>query len=125
MAYIAVECPHCKSTKVNEHGVSAVGKQRYRCVTCGKTFQLKYTYAGCEQSIRSKVYYKTINGSGTRAIARELGISRNTVTSILRSFEEDIWYVNPKFFVFFAHTERKGRKHWDVKIGKHLLYVLK
>lgn len=110
MAYIMVECPHCKSVEVNEHGVSSVGKQRYYCVSCGKTFQWEYTYAGCDPTIRSKVYHKTINGSGIRAIARELGISRNTVTSILRSFEKDIWYVN------YDYLQRLAEKDIEIEI---------
>ena len=104
MAYVMVKCAHCEETDVSEHGFSEVGKQRYYCKSCGKTFQLEYTYDGCHPSIRSKVQFKTINGSGTRAIARELEISRNTVTSILRSFEESVWHVNHDYLQ--KHTDQ-------------------
>ena len=94
MVFVQIECPHCKSTDVNKYGLSAVEKQRYLCKSCKRTFHWKYTYKGCEPSTRSQVYFKAVNGSGTRAIARELKISTNTVTSILLSFEESIWNVN-------------------------------
>jgi len=30
-------CPHCEHTRIHKHGTSA-GLQRYKCVSCGKTF---------------------------------------------------------------------------------------
>jgi IS1 family transposase len=96
-----IECPYCKSVDINEHGLSTVGKQRYQCMSCKKTFQCEYTYAGSDPSIRSQIYIKTINGSGTRAVSRELGISRNTVTSVLRSFETLVWNVNYNYIKKF------------------------
>lgn len=36
----------------------------------------------------------TVNGNGTRAIARSLEISPQTVTSALRQIEVDLWFVN-------------------------------
>ena len=94
MVYAPVECPHCKSENIRKYGTSPVGKQRYACKSCKKTFQRDYTYIACEPSTRSKIYFQTINGSGTRAIARNLNIDKNTVTSTLKSFEALLWHVN-------------------------------
>ena len=105
MAYILVECLYCKGIDVKEHGKSPTGKQRYMCMECEKTFQWEYTYAGCDPSIRAKVYFKTVNGSGIRAISRELKISRNTVSKILKSFEESIWHVN---YEYLGNLTREG-----------------
>lgn len=34
-----IKCPHCESEKVKENGSQKNGKKRYRCKSCGKTFQ--------------------------------------------------------------------------------------
>ena len=44
MVLIPVVCPHCKSESVKKFGTSPIGKQRYACKVCNKTFQLDYTY---------------------------------------------------------------------------------
>ena len=94
MVLVPVACPHCKSEDVSKFGLSDANKQRYRCIGCKKTFQLDYSYTGCDPSTKSKIYFQTINGSGTRAIARTLGINPGTVTSTLKSFEALLWHVN-------------------------------
>ena len=105
MAYIPVECRYCKSKMVKKYGVSTVGKQRFACKSCNKTFQWNYTYNASDPSTRSKIYFLTINGNGTRAIARALKISTNTVTSTLKSFESLIWHVNYDYLTELAEQD--------------------
>ena len=94
MVLVPIACPHCKGVDVTKFGISDANKQRYMCKTCKKTFQQFYSYAACDPSTKSKIYFQTINGSGTRAIARSLGIDPGTVTSTLKSFEALLWHVN-------------------------------
>jgi len=96
MVNIPLKCPHCESTDVGRHGVSAVGKKRYACrnAGCGKTFQEDYSFKGYQPGTRAEIYFMTINGNGVRATARILGISKDTVIATLRSFEPSLWYVN-------------------------------
>ena len=96
MVNIPLKCPHCESTDVGKHGVSAVGKKRYACrnAGCGKTFQEDYSFKGYQPGTRSEIYFITVNGNGVRATARILGISKDTVIATLRSFEPSLWYVN-------------------------------
>jgi len=94
MVLVPIKCPHCKNINVAKYGLSSVGNQRYYCSDCKKTFQNDYTYKACDAETRSKIYFATINGNGTRATARMLGIDPGTVTSTLRDFESLLWFVN-------------------------------
>jgi IS1 family transposase/transposase-like protein len=105
MVLIPIECPHCKSNEVTKFGMSSTGKQRYNCNNCKKTFQREYSYTACNPSTRSKIYFQTINGSGTRAIARNLGIDPGTVTSTLKSFEPLLWQVNYDYLLEIENNE--------------------
>ena len=105
MVLIPIECPHCKSEDVKKFGTSPIGKQRYACKSCTKTFQRDYTNIACDPSTRSKIYFQTINGSGTRAIARTLNISPNTVTSTLKSFEPLLWHINYDYLMKLGDQE--------------------
>ena len=97
MVLVPMKCPHCGSSKIRKHGTAKNGKQRYRCLNeqCSyKTFVENYTYNAYDPSIRSKIYFSIVNGSGTRATARTLGIAKDTVTDALRDLEPLLWYVN-------------------------------
>ncbi|WP_420864707.1 IS1/IS1595 family N-terminal zinc-binding domain-containing protein [Leminorella grimontii] len=41
-------CPYCTSRNVRKHGYSRAKLRRYRCLTCGITFQGEYIYPGCK-----------------------------------------------------------------------------
>lgn len=67
--------------------VNQKGVQRYICRNddCSrKTFATEYVYKAYEKGIEGRVLDMTINGSGTRAIARVLGINKDTVTAVLK-----------------------------------------
>ena len=99
MALIPLKCPHCDSAEAVKYGSSAVGTQRYICrgKGCGRTFQHDYAYKGYDPRTRAEIYFLTVNGNGTRATARILGISADAVTAALRSFESDLWHVNREY----------------------------
>jgi hypothetical protein len=97
MVLAPVKCPHCGSDKVKKNGTARNGKQRFLCGNehCShKTFVEKYTYNAYDPNIRSRIFFSIVNGSGTRASARTLGIAKDTVTDALRSIEMLLWYVN-------------------------------
>jgi transposase-like protein len=97
MVSTSVKCPHCGSDKVRKNGTSRNGKQRFLCgnEACRhKTFMKHYTYNAYDPTIRSRIFFSTVNGSGTRATDRTLGIAKDTVTDALRSIEALVWYVN-------------------------------
>jgi len=49
--------------------------------------------------------FLTVNGSGVRATAGSLGVSKDTVISTLRSFEPSLWHVN---HAYLENTAGKG-----------------
>jgi IS1 family transposase len=92
MVQITLKCPYCGSENVFTHG-----KDRYRCENPGcshKTFKTDYKYNACAPETKSKIYFATVNGNGTRATARMLNIGKNTVTNALKSIEPLIWHIN-------------------------------
>jgi transposase-like protein len=97
MVLVPVKCPHCGSGNVKKNGMSRNGKQRFLCCNekCGhKTFIEHYTNSAYDPNIRSRIFFSTVNGSGTQATARTLGKPEDTVTGALRSIEALLWYVN-------------------------------
>jgi len=87
MALALKKCPFCGSTHVIRNGKDESGKQRYKCKNkdCPhKTFVDEYDKKGCDPKIKEQILKMTVNGNGTRAIARTLEISTNTVTSELK-----------------------------------------
>ena len=81
-----LRCPFCNSENVGKYG-TVNGKPRYICNNsdCShKTFYAEYTYKGCTPDVRIKIIKMSIDGSGIRAISRVLGISKDTVISVLK-----------------------------------------
>ncbi len=87
MVYISVKCPFCSSENIVKYGKNKAGKQLYLCRNqeCSHTtFPGEYTYNACKPGVKEAIFDLTVNGNGTRAIGRILGISNNTVTSALK-----------------------------------------
>ncbi|WP_206052212.1 IS1 family transposase [Nonlabens xiamenensis] len=57
------------------------GKQRYKCKSCNKRFQLKYTYKAYEKDKDDLIKCLLNESCGIRSISRILNISKNTVLS--------------------------------------------
>ena len=86
MVLVNLKCPFCGSEDVRKSGHSN-GKQRYACnnTECShKTFYDDYTYNGCKPDVKRDIIKWSVDGAGIRAIARELGISTDTVISELK-----------------------------------------
>jgi transposase-like protein len=86
MVLVALSCPFCGSPHVGKNGFSN-GKQRYVCKNSAcsqKTFYAEYTYNACKPETQSSIIKLSVNGNGTRAISRCLGIHRDTVTAALK-----------------------------------------
>jgi transposase-like protein len=87
MVYIKVLCPYCGSDDVVKNGKNTTGKQRLLCRNpeCNhKTFQLEYSNNACKPGVKQQIIDMALNGSGTRDTGRVLGVSKDTVTSVLK-----------------------------------------
>ena len=86
MTLVSLKCPFCGSDHVGKNGFNN-GKQRYICknTECShKTFYAESTYNACKPEIQSSIIKLSVNGNGTRAISRCLGIHRDSVTAALK-----------------------------------------
>ena len=84
---VTIRCPHCGSEQVRRNGHTKKGKQRYLCNNSEcthRSFVEEYTYKACEPKVREKVLKLAVDCTGTRATGRILGISKDTVTAILK-----------------------------------------
>jgi transposase-like protein len=84
---IKVKCPFCESEAVSKNGHNKNGKQVYRCnnIECKRrSFTEEYTNKAYDPKIREQVLKMAVDCTGTRATARILGISKDTVTAILK-----------------------------------------
>ena len=84
---IKVKCPFCESEAVSKNGFNKKGKQVYRCnnTECKRcSFSEEYTKKAYDPKIREQVLKMAVDCTGTRATARILGISKDTVTAILK-----------------------------------------
>ena len=87
MAVIKVKCPYCGSEEVSMYGKNSTGRQRYLCrnkACCHKTFQLEYKNEACRPGTRERIVEMAMNGAGTRDTGRVLGVSKDTVTAVLK-----------------------------------------
>lgn len=85
MILLPVECPRCnKFQNVVKNGQSRAGVQRYRCNDCMKIFQIDFVNNGSKPGVKEQIARMAINGSGSRDIARVLGVATNTVTAVLK-----------------------------------------
>jgi transposase-like protein len=85
--FINIICPNCASTDVCKNGQRKNGTQRWRCnnkAICGRSFQIGYTYNAHKAGVKAQILEQTLNSSGVRDIARNLGIARGTVIADLK-----------------------------------------
>ena len=84
---VVVRCPFCGSDQVSKNGHNKTGKRVYRCNNAAcqhRSFVEEYTYKACEPAVRQQVLRLAIDCTGTRAAGRILGISKESVTAILK-----------------------------------------
>jgi transposase-like protein len=84
---VTIKCPYCGSEKVTKNGHNKTGKQVYNCKNSEckhHNFVEEYTYNACKPEVREQVLKMAVNCTGTRATGRILGISKDTVTAILK-----------------------------------------
>ena len=84
MVSTRLSCIHCSSEDIVKYGKKPNGAQRLKCNHCKKLFQEAYINNGAKPETKSFIIKMSVNGSGIRDISRVLGVSQNTVMSVLK-----------------------------------------
>ena len=84
MSNQSLVCRYCGNENVIYAGKSAQGRQKCKCKSCGRKFQLSYSYRAYEPGVKEQISEMAINSSGVRDTARVLKIGRSTVQRELK-----------------------------------------
>ena len=87
MVVVKIKCIHCGSEEIVKMGYQKNGTPRCKCKNCGKTFQREYVNKGSKAETKQMIIKMAVNGSGIRDTARVLGISKDTVMSVLKKLK--------------------------------------
>lgn len=82
-----MECKCCGSSKIKKNGKS-LGKQRYKCKECGKTFF--DTKPKLSEELKQKAILMYLNNVGVRKTAMFIGCSRTTITNWVKKAKEKL-----------------------------------
>ena len=95
MAEIKIKCIHCGGEEVVKIGKQRNGTPRCKCKKCQKTFQTEYVNKGAHPETKRMIIKMAVNGSGVRDTARVLGISKDTVTKVLKKRKNHLQVLIP------------------------------
>lgn len=81
---IAVVCKSCGSTNLSKNGYTKLNQQKYHCNNCNYygTITNRADMIERERQLVQNMY---LEGLSQRAIARVTGLSRNTVSRIIKT----------------------------------------
>ena len=87
MVIQVLHCAHCQSQNVIRHGKDKVGRQRYRCHDCRRTFQGAQEQVG-HRARRAEIQARALAAyqerASMRGVCRLFGIGRNTLSGWLK-----------------------------------------
>jgi RNA polymerase sigma factor (sigma-70 family) len=78
-----MQCPSCQSIDIIKNG-NRRGKQNYLCQQCDRQFVNSCSSKGYPPEMRDHCLKLHVDGIGCRAIARETGVSHNTVANWIK-----------------------------------------
>lgn len=81
---VAVVCLHCGSEKLVKSGHSVGGKQRYLCRGCGRRSSQNPRVPGLSAEKEAQILAALNGRMSLRGIAGTFGVSRNTITDLLK-----------------------------------------
>jgi len=84
MVKTEIRCIHCGTKEVVKMGFQTNGTPKCKCKECMKIFQTEYLNKGSKPETKKLIIKMSLNSSGIRDISRVLGVSRNTVSSVLK-----------------------------------------
>ncbi len=79
-----IVCPHCGRQDRQIKAGAADGTQRYKCVACGRRYSLDTRPKSYASTLRDRAAGLHVTGMSIRKIARELGVSPQTISNWVR-----------------------------------------
>lgn len=79
-----IKCYHCGSDEVVKNGLAPNGKQKYKCMKCGKQSRENPSKKGYSEERREEILRAYQERSSLRGLTRTFGVSRTTVSSWLK-----------------------------------------
>jgi transposase-like protein len=79
-----LRCYHCGSDKLNKHGLTRNGKQRYWCQSCQRSSREDPQVNGYSEAERTEILCAYEERSSMRGLTRTFGVARNTVSGWLK-----------------------------------------
>ena len=83
-----IQCPKCNGLSVKSGLQNNI--QRYKCKSCNKRFQIKYSYKAYSNNTNELIISLLKEGCGIRSISRIIKISKNTVLSRILKISKQI-----------------------------------
>lgn len=85
-------CPYCKSDNYVKYGKTSIGRQRFLCNNCEKTFTLSTNTVFSNSKLEPSIWIKAIkcldSGMTLRKMSSELGISLKTCQNLKKKINE-------------------------------------
>ena len=90
------KCPKCQAdTRQVKDGHTKAGSQRYRCRACGNKYTPAPKAQGWEETVRQQAVKLYIDGMNFRRIARQLGVSPQSVINWVNAHAAQLPEVAP------------------------------
>jgi len=84
MVTLTLRCPHCHSDQLIKYGHAPNGKQKYRCLACGRQSRDNPTPHVYPVERRDEILRAYEERSSLRGLTRTFGVSRTTVSTWLK-----------------------------------------
>ena len=75
---------HCASREIVKNGLAPNGKQKYKCLKCGKQSRENPAEKGYSEERREEILRAYQERSSLRGLTRTFGVSRTTVSTWLK-----------------------------------------
>jgi transposase-like protein len=84
MVHRSIKCYHCGSEKLVKNGLAPNGKQKYKCLQCGKQSRENPSEKGYSDERREEILRAYQERSSLRGLTRTFGVSGTTVSLWLK-----------------------------------------
>ena len=81
---ITLTCPHCHSPNLKRNGHTTDGRQRYRCLDCGKQHRENPRERGYTEAEKDIIIKASQERSSLRGLQRTFGVDRHTISDWIK-----------------------------------------